>query len=205
MTSYKLTYFDIDGGRAEPIRIAFHAAGIDFEDIRLSFPEFGEMRKNTRFNAVPVLEIDGVAVTQSNALSRYVGKLAGLYPTDDMQALYCDEVLDALEDILHYIVPTFGLKGEELQEAREKLADGWLSIYLRGLGELLVRGGGDYFAGESLTVADLKAFVQVRWLLSGGLDHIPTDLVERLAPDLVRHQDRVAADPRVTAYYATRP
>ena len=58
MTSYKLTYFDIDGGRAEPIRIAFHAAGIDFEDIRLSFPEFGEMRKNTRFNAVPVLEID---------------------------------------------------------------------------------------------------------------------------------------------------
>jgi glutathione S-transferase len=204
MTSYKLTYFDIDGGRAEPIRIAFHAAGIDFEDCRLSFPEFGEMRKHTRFNAVPVLEIDGAAVTQSNAISRYVGKMAGLYPEDDMQALYCDEVLGALEDILQRIVPTFGLKGAELQEAREKLADGWLTIYLRGLGELLARGGGEYFAGGSLTVADLKAFVQVRWLLSGALDHIPTDLVERVSPGLMEHQDRVAGDPRVSAYYATR-
>ncbi len=133
MSSYKLTYFDFDGGRAEPIRIAFHAAGIDFEDNRISFPEFGEMRQSTRFNSVPVLEIDGAEVTQSNALSRFVGKMAGLYPDDDLQALYCDEVLGALEDLSHYIVQTFGLQDEELRRAREKLVDGWLSVYLRGL------------------------------------------------------------------------
>ena len=34
MTQYKLTYFDIDGGRAEPMRITFHAADIV---MRLSF------------------------------------------------------------------------------------------------------------------------------------------------------------------------
>ena len=204
MTSYKLTYFDFNGGRAEPIRIAFHAAGIKFEDNRLSFPEFSEMRQKTRFNAVPVLEIDGAAVTQSNALCRYVGKMAGLYPTDDLQALYCDEVLGALEDVLHKVVPTFGLQGDELRLARKKLADGWLSIYLRGLDELLARGGGEFFADNSLTVADLKAFVQTRWLSSGDLDHIPKDIVERLAPGLVKHQKRIEADPRVTAYYATR-
>lgn len=204
MPSYKLTYFDIDGGRAEPVRIALHAAGIEFEDNRLSFPEFGEMRKSTRFNALPVLEIDGAAVTQSNALSRYVGKMAGMYPADDVQALYCDEVLGALEDVLHRIVPTFGLKGDELREAREKLANGWLSIYVRGLDELLTRGGGEFFAGDALTVADLKAFVEIRWLRSGDLDHIPTDLVDRLAPALAAHQERVTTDSRVVAYYASR-
>jgi len=204
MSSYKLTYFDFDGGRAEPIRIAFHAAGIDFEDNRLSFPEFAEMRQGTRFNSVPVLEIDGAAVTQSNGLSRYVGKMAGLYPADDLQALYCDEVLGALEDISHHIVRTFGLQGEDLRLAREELVDGWLSVYLRGLDELLARGGGEYFADNALTVADLKALSQTRWLISGNLDYVPTDLVQRLAPGLVEHQKRVEGDRRVAAYYAMR-
>ncbi len=204
MSSYKLTYFDFDGGRAEPIRIAFHVAGIDFEDNRISFPEFGEMRQSTRFNSVPLLEIDGAEVTQSNALSRYVGKMAGLYPEDDLQALYCDEVLGALEDLSHYIVQTFGLQGEDLRLAREKLVDGWLSVYLRGLDELLARGGGEYFADNGLTVADLKAFVQTRSLRSGNLDYVPTDLVQRLAPGLVEHQERIEGDSRVTAYYASR-
>ena len=204
MANYKLTYFDFDGGRAEPIRIAFHAAGIAFEDHRLSFPEFSEMREDTRFNSVPVLEIDGAAVTQSNAMCRYVGKLAGLYPEDDLQALYCDEAMGALEDVIHYIMRTLFLQDDELREAREKLADGWLSVYLRGLEELLARGGGEYFADNRLTMADLKAFVQVRPIRTGVLDHVPTDLVERVAPSLVEHEERIAAHPIVAAYYAAR-
>ena len=204
MTNYKLTYFDFDGGRAEPLRIAFHAAGIDFEDHRISVPEFGEMRGSLRFNAVPVLEIDGTVVTQSNAMNRYIGKMAGLYPTDELQALYCDEVMEALEDLLHYIVQTFFLEGDELKEAREKLVDGWLSVFLKGLDELLVRGGGEYFADKAMTMADLKTFVQIRSLCAGNLDHVPTDIVQRLAPGLVKHKERIESDPRVLAYYAAR-
>lgn len=204
MTKYKLTYFDFDGGRGEPIRIAFHAAGIEFEDNRLSFAEFGEMRQSTRFSALPVLEIDGAEVTQSNAISRYVGKLAGLYPTDDLQALYCDEAMGVAEDVMHRVVPTFSLKDEELRQAREKLADGWIPIYLRGLDDLLTRGGGQYFAANRLTVADLKILVLTRWLSSGGLDHIPADIVQRVAPGLVGHEEHIGADPRVVAYYASR-
>ncbi|MDH3989394.1 MAG: glutathione S-transferase family protein [Gammaproteobacteria bacterium] len=204
MSTYKLTYFDFDGGRGEPVRIAFHMAGIDFEDKRITFSEFGELRKDWRFNAVPVLEIDGAAVTQSNAMCRFVGKMAGLYPADSLQALYCDEAMGAIEDLSNRIVQTFGLEGDELKLAREKLADGWLAVFLRGLNELLVRGGGEYFADDQLTIADLKVFVLTRWLTSGSLDHIPTDLVQRLAPALVDHQDRVERDPRVAAYYASR-
>ena len=204
MSTYRLTYFDFDGGRAEPIRIAFHAAGIAFEDNRISFEEFGKIRSEMRFKSVPVLEIDGAQVTQSNGLSRYIGKMAGLYPEDDVQALYCDEVLGVLEDLNHYIVQTFGLQGKEFEEARKKLVDGWLTTILSGLEELLQRGGGHYFANNEMTIADLKAFVQTRSLCSGILDHVPKDIVQRLAPGLFSHMQRIEADPRVVAYYASR-
>ena len=112
--------------------------------------------------------------------------------------------MDAIEDMLHQIVPTFGLEGDELRQARQKLVDGWLSVFIRGLGELLERGGGEYFADNRLTVADLKVCVQIKSLRSGTLDHVPTDLVDRLAPGLAAHQDRIANDAIVTAYYASR-
>ena len=204
MAKYKLTYFDFDGGRAEPIRIAFHAAGIEFEDERISFADFGKMRSGTRFSCVPVLDIDGVAVTQSNAMCRYIGQMAGLYPKDDLQAMYCDEAMGAIEDLLHHTVQTFGLEGEALKAAREKLVDGWLSIYIKGLDELLTRGGGEYFADKRMTVADLKVYVQTKSLLAGTLDHVPADIVERLAPALVEHAKRIESEPVVAAYYASR-
>jgi len=204
MATYRLIYFDFSGGRGEPIRIALHAAGIAFEDNRLTFPEFSNMRHDTRFSALPVFEIDGMAVTQSNAICRYVGKLAGLYPKDGLQALYCDEAMDAVEDISGRIGQTLGLKGEELRAAREKLADGWLTIFLKGLGGLLERGGGRYFAGDSLSVADLKVLMNTRWLRSGVLDHVPKDLVDRVAPNLVEHQARIEAEPVVESFYSSR-
>lgn len=204
MPSYKLTYFDFDGGRGEHVRIALHAAGIDFEDHRISFAEFGDVRESMPFKAVPVLEIDGQQVSQSNAQARYIGRMANLYPTDAKQALYCDEVMDAVEDINHYLVATFGLSGDEMKQAREKLVAGRLTVFIRGFDGLLQRGGGKYFADDKLTVADLKIFVQIQAFTSGQLDHIPTDLVEQLAPSLIEHEARVSADPIVKAYYESR-
>ena len=204
MSTIKLTYFDIDGGRGEPIRIALSIGGIEFEDHRISFSDFAQMRAGTPFNAVPTLEINEGVYGQSNAMSRYFGKQAGLYPEDPWQAFLCDEVMDAVEDVLHFLVRTFGMEGDELKAARDKLVDGAFTTYLRTLNARLENAGGEYFADGRLTVADLKVFVWIRSLKAGFLDHVPTDLVDRVAPLLVQHMKRVAADPGVAAYYAGR-
>ena len=202
MTQFKIIYFDFDGGRAESIRLAFHIGGIDFEDVRLKFPEFREAQPSFRFHALPVLEIDSQPITQSNAHLRYVGKLAGLYPTDDLQALYCDEAMGAVEDVGHAVGKTLGLQGDALKQAREEFVQGRLATYIKGLDELLARGGGQFFADGRMTVADLKVFVETRTLAKGTLDHVPTNIVEELAPALAEHRERIANDPRVVAYYA---
>lgn len=202
MPQLKLTYFDFHGGRAEPARLAMHIGAIAFEDHRFTFPEFAEVRKATPFGQVPTLHVDGTVVTQSDAIIRYVGKLAGLYPVDAYQALLCDEVMCVVEDATVRLVPSFRMTGDEQKEARFALVNGSMPVYLRWLQSQLMAHGGEYFAGNRLTVADLKVFVDVRGLNSGRLDHVPTDLVEKVAPALNAHMERIANMPAVLQYYA---
>jgi len=202
MSAFKLTYFDTHGGRAEPARLALHIGGIAFEDARFAFPDFAEVRKSTPFGQVPTLHVDGVLVTQSDAITRYAGQLTGLYPKDAYQALLCDEVMGALEDANNKLVATFGLKGDSLKDAREALVAGPLTVYLGWLQTQLQAHGGEFFADGRLTIADLKVFVFVQGLNSGRLDHVPTDLVEKVAPAVNAHRQRIAATPAVAQYYA---
>lgn len=204
MSTLKLTYFDFSGGRAEPIRLALHIGGIAFEDRRFAPADFAEIRKATPLNQVPTLQIDDRVVTQSDAIARYVGKLAGLYPADPLQALLCDEVLGALEDVNVKIGATFGLQGDAFRQAREALASDTLPRYLRWLQQQLDERGGEYFADRRLTIADLKALVVLRWLTSGKLDHIPADLVARVAPGLIAYLERIGNTPAIAQYYARR-
>ena len=204
MNQLKLTYFDFSGGRAEPARLALHIGGIPFEDHRFAPAEFPEVRKATPLGQVPTLQVNDVQVTQSDAITRYAGKLAGLYPEDPFQALLCDEVLGALEDINIAIGTTFRMTGDELKNARQALAAGSLPKYLRWLEQQLASHGGEFLADHRLTIADLKAFVILRWLGSGKLDHIPVDLIETAAPKLQDYVSRIAKLPAIVEYYASR-
>ncbi len=205
MPKLKLTYFDFDGGRGESIRLALVIGDIPFEDHRIPISEWPAYKDRTPLRQVPVMEIDGEIITQSNTINRLVGKMTGLYPDDALQAAYCDETMATVEDIVSKIVPTFFIEDEEEKRlAREALTAGPISLYLGRLETLLVQRGGNYFTGNRLSVADLKVFLWIRNLNSGILDHIPTDIVERVAPKLVEHLERISAQPKIAAYYQQR-
>jgi len=202
MAKLKLTYFDFHGGRGEPARVALSIGGIAFEDDRVPLVNWERRKADTPFGAVPVLEVDGQILAQSNAINRYVGKLADLYPSDPWQAALCDEAMEAVEDIINKLVPTFNLPEEQKKAQRQALAEGPITFYLTRLQQRLEAHGGRYFAVDRLSVADLKVFVWIRNLKSGVLDHVPTDLPDRVAPKLMEHYERVKNDPGVKAYYA---
>lgn len=204
MPNLILTYFDFDGGRGEAARLILHLAGIAFEDKRIPGKDWPALRDTMPFQAMPVLEVDGRMITQSNAINRYLGRLAGLYPKDDWQAALVDEVMDAVEDISTKIGNTMGLEGEAKKKAREALAAGPIPRFLKQIEARLKAGGGEWFVEKRLTVADIKCFLWVRWLKSGALDHVPADIVDSNAPLLAKHLERVRNHPKIAAYYAAR-
>src|SRR6266481_5661588 len=180
MPKLKLTYFDFHGGRGEPARLALSIAGIPFEDDRVLGADWARRKPSTPFGSLPVLEVDGAIVTQSNGINRYVGKLADLYPSDPWQAALCDEAMEAVEDITSEVSATFSLPEDQKKAQRQALADGPITFFLTRLQQRLEAGGGQYFAGGRLSVADLKVFVWIRHLRSAKLDVLsPTRLQPR--------------------------
>ena len=205
MPKIKLSYFDMDGGRGESIRLALTIGNIPFEDCRFPISEWPAMKERMPLRQVPVMEVDGQVITQSNTINRYAGRLAGLYPENALDAAYCDEAMATVEGILPQITPTFFIKDEkEKRRQREELAAGPISLYLRRLETMLSERGGRYFAGDRLSVADLKVFVWIRSLKSGVLDYIPADLVDQVAPKLVEQFKHMSAHPDIVAYYQRR-
>ena len=201
-SSVKITYFDNHGGRAEPARIALSAAGIPFTDERVQFKDWLLLKPTTLLGSLPLIEVDGEKLTQSNAINRWAGRLAGLYPEGLWHAAQCDEICDIVEHLSMVMGPSFGMTGDEQKRERQRLAEGPIPQYVGGLGKRLEERGGVWFAAGQFTIADLQVADIVRMLTSGRLDHLPVDLVSRVAPGLVEHRSRVLAEPRVKAYYA---
>lgn len=191
------------GGRGEPTRLAFTIGDINFEDNRIPFPEWPNAREHAPFHACPTLEVDGNTVAQSNAIVRYIGKLTNLYPEDPYQALLCDEILDAVEDLWQKLGATMGIEDQDaLKAARIALAEGPYTLFLQQFENRLKNAGGEFFADGRLTVADLQVLTFCRALSTGHLDHLPQDLVEKVAPEVAKHTKRILEVPQIRDYYA---
>ena len=122
-TEHVLTYFPFPG-RGQSIRWAFQIGRIAFDDKKIDFATFGASKAAGVFplGSVPVLDIDGKRFCESNALTRYAGKLANLYPHDPVQALRVDEIMDMVEDLWSSVSHTFSMPLEEKVAARQKAA-----------------------------------------------------------------------------------
>jgi glutathione S-transferase len=190
-TKIKLSYFDFDGGRGEPARLAMRRAGIAFEDHRIPLTEWPTAKADFPYQQIPVMEVDGKVLSQSNAINRLVGKMADLYPQDNWQAAVCDEVMETVEDAIQLVVSTFYMPEDEKQRVRMELAAGPLPMFLSGLNATLLANGGEFFCDGRLTMADLKILMFTRTLTSGNLDYIPTSIVADHAADIVSHRERI--------------
>jgi len=203
MSKPKLTYFDAPVSRGEECRLAFHVAGVDFEDNRIKSADWPALKPKTPFGSLPTLEVPGHPVlAQSNAILVLIGRQHGLHPKDAFEAARHEAMMCYVEDLRGHVAPTLRIKDEaEKKKVREELAAGYLPEWAARAERQL--GDGPFFAGAALQVVDIKLYIGVRWFRSGALDHIPATVFDAF-PKLCRHHDAVRDHERVKAWYAKR-
>mmetsp|Transcript_10317 Transcript_10317/g.21697 ORF Transcript_10317/g.21697 Transcript_10317/m.21697 type:complete len:215 (-) Transcript_10317:1680-2324(-) len=197
--SYELVYFDMKG-LAEPTRLAFRVGKVPFKDTRLTREEWAE-RKNSEtppsaLRTLPMLVInDGEYVhCESSGILRYVGKKAGLYPGDDMEALKVDEASGALGALSAKISASIAEKDDVVKtRMRKELSENTIPNALAALERLIEANKADkfaVFAGDRTCTFDLELFCFVRYLQRGILDGIPSAVVDQF-PSVLRVAENV--------------
>ncbi|TMW67055.1 hypothetical protein Poli38472_012171 [Pythium oligandrum] len=200
----KLTY--IDGpGRAEPIRLAFHIGGVEFEDERIGGAVLKERVASLPYGQIPVLSVNGEAHAQSLQILRYAGTVSGLYPaTDFKKALRIDEVLCHLDDISNAHSLTSRMEPEKQTAARAALVEETFPNAFKALDKRIAGWGGPYTVGDELTIADLAIYGSLLTLKTGYMAGIPATLSDSYS-NLTRVYEQVAQHPKVQEWTAAHP
>jgi len=203
MTKPKLTYFNPPASRGEECRLAFHIAGVDFEDNRIPGPDWAALKPTTPFGSLPTLELPGKpTLAQSNAILVFIGRNHDLHPRDLFEAARHEAMMAHVEDLRAHVMPKLGISDpDEKMKARQALAEGYLPSWAGFVEKQL--GDGPFFAGDKLHVVDIKLYIAVRWFASGGVDHVPNTVFAAF-PKLTRVFESVRDDARIKAWYAAK-
>ncbi|KAI8496575.1 hypothetical protein Bbelb_258740 [Branchiostoma belcheri] len=197
MPTYKLTYFNVRG-RGELIRLLFAAGGIPYEDVRIEWDKWPELKSKTPMGQVPTLEVDGQLICQSMAIARFVAREAGLLGKTSVDQARADMLLDGGMDLGKLFTEMVmekdaSKKAEKKKEFGEKSLPPFLALY-EGFA-----GGNGYFVGDSLTWADIAFF--------NMMDFITAEYPSALDGycNLNKVVDNVKTNPGIAKWLKERP
>jgi len=180
------------------------AAGVEFEDNRITFEDWGALKPNVPFNGLPMFEVDGKQLGQSGAILRFIGRECGMAGGSSYDAGLIDSIAETVTDVREKPIPFFFEKDEE------KKKEGLTKFFKEQLPDLLgklekIAAGNGFFVGEKVSYADTHLFA----LLNGfSLMQMPEGL-ERPGmdsyPKLQSIMQKVGSMAGVKKYLESRP
>jgi glutathione S-transferase len=191
----RLVYF-AGWGLAEQIRWILAATKIEWDQVALSsHDEFVALRDVScalAFGQLPLLEIDGMRLVQSQAMIRHVARRGGLVGRDDAEMVIIDMVGEAVRDARSGLssYPFATDKDGHADSCRERL----LSKELPYL-EMAIRRGGGTIVPSGISYAD----VLIVEMILGYVDMLGAGLLDDL-PWLGALRDKVLALEGIVAY-----
>lgn len=154
MSIARLTYFR-GRGRAETTRWMLAACDVPFVNVPIETPEaLAALRASGKlpFDQMPLLEIDGLNLSQSSAMIRYLARQHDMYGANDAEATWCDLVAGVVADFSETAMqaafkPTEAIACEEMRARFKKFGPCFEA-------RLAAQGSG-FIAGDSMTFADI--------------------------------------------------
>jgi len=193
MSKAKIAYFE-GRARVEPIRVMLEELAIPYEDQKVSFEMWGEMKKDTPFGALPSYREGDMEIFQSHAIMRHLARVHDLYGSTEAERVRCDVVEEALSD-LNELVGKAPWRTHFANERANYVANelgpalGRLERFLESN-----QNPGGFWVGSSLTFVDLIAYA----ILDSTGAMFP-EAMEKFAP-LREFCDEIARRPRIAAY-----
>jgi len=217
----KVTYFNMEA-TAERLRLALVMTNTPFEDERIEMKDWSALKPTLKYKQVPAMEVDGEKMYQSQAMLRFIGRLddGSLYPQDPKKAYKIDMMLGLCDDFIKAFIPscyleysgsmnhtTFGYpedwpeKGETVKAVREKFIKEILPVHMEYLSDALKAGGSKFVCGDTVTIADLQWYPELRYFLKGVEAHIPADCLNAY-PEVIAYIERMLEVPQIKEWYS---
>merc|ERR1712032_1373048 len=143
-----------------------------WEDQRVEFKDWAKIKPTLPLKYVPLLTLaDGRQVHGADAMTRWAGKKAGLYPSEADEAIFVDEMISTVFECLSkgprvsHLLPA-----EKLAEEGKSFREGLCKVYFDYIEK---RIDGPFFCGNDLTAADLTLFMLVAMFAQGEVSYIP--------------------------------
>ncbi|CAG5129349.1 unnamed protein product [Candidula unifasciata] len=195
-----VTYFDFSG-RAECIRLVLTYAGKEFVDNRIKQEQWPGIKPKSPFGQLPFVEIDGKVYGQSLALANFFAREFNLYGKSNLDSLKIDQLAQLNEDYIQEVVKVFREPDAEKKAAIEKnikevVAPKFWAFYER----LLKENNGQYFVGQSVTLADLIAYDAVTGFIKTYAGPLPDSY-----PLLKALVEKIGSNNNIAAYKAKHP
>ncbi len=157
--SYRLTYFD-EQGRAELIRMIFRFSNVEFEDVRIQDEEWEKLRSDPRikFQELPILEINGKPLAQSQTIVRYLAQKFGYLPTDPDAALPISELYSFINSDISdkQFLGSYFDDPEAKEKYRSDFWESQLPKRLAFIEKILESNTSGFLIGDQMTLADFS-------------------------------------------------
>ncbi|XP_051853114.1 glutathione S-transferase A4-like isoform X1 [Antechinus flavipes] len=174
----KLYYFN-GRGRMESIRWLLAAAGVEFEEVILETREqYLKLQEDgyLLFHQVPLVEIDGMKLTQTRAILSYLAAKYNLYGKDLKETALINMYTDGTLDLMLLIALSYFKPAEQREKDTELIVEKAKSRYFTVFEKILKNHGQDFLVGNKFSWADiqlLEVILMIEELCPTALSNFP--------------------------------